>query len=195
MAGALSDAKAQLRRAVLTAREAMAPDTRVTAATRITAQIRSLDAWREARCVLGYLSFGSEIDTAALVGEVLAAGKTLCLPRVVRGERELAVQRVADLERDVQPGVFGIREPREACAPVALDAIDFVLVPGVAFTPRCDRLGYGGGYYDRLIARLAPRPPLVAAAFDLQLREDIPLDTGDRRVDLVVTESAVHCGC
>lgn len=195
MAGALAADKAALRRAVLAARAALEPVARADAVARITGRVRALAAWREAHCVLAYSSFGSEFDTAALVDEVLAAGRTLCLPRVVRGARELTLHRVGDPARELEPGAFGIRQPRADCPPVAPDALDFVLVPGVAFTPRGERLGYGGGYYDRLIARLAPRPPLVAAAFDLQLREEIPLDAGDRRVDLVLTETAAHCGC
>jgi 5-formyltetrahydrofolate cyclo-ligase len=70
--------------------------------------------------------------------------------------------------------------------------VDFVLVPGVAFTARCERLGYGGGYYDRLIPRFAGRPALVAAAYSLQIVPALPVSATDRSVDLVVTENAAH---
>jgi 5-formyltetrahydrofolate cyclo-ligase len=95
----------------------------------------------------------------------------------------------------VRAGTWGIREPLPTCQAVALDTIDFVLVPGVAFTPRCERLGYGGGFYDRLIARFAQRPPLVAAAFALQMRERIPFGWNDRCVDLVISEDTPYCAC
>lgn len=91
--------------------------------------------------------------------------------------------------------MWGIREPRPNRPPAVLGTIDFVLMPGVAFTPRCERLGYSGGFYDRLIARFAQRPPLVAAAFSVQMRDKIPLSERDRSIDLVVTEDSVHCGC
>ena len=198
MAGQLdadAAAKSVLRREVLAARDALAPATRVAASARITQQFLALDAWKNARCVLAYLSFGSEFDTAALVDDARTSGKTLCLPRVDRDRRELAIHRFDDLTADVQAGVWGIREPRPDRPTVTLDRVDFVLVPGVAFTPRCERLGYGGGFYDRLIARFAQRPPLVAAAFDVQMRDEIPLSKRDRSIDLVITETAAHCGC
>jgi 5-formyltetrahydrofolate cyclo-ligase len=187
--------KARLRREVLAARDAMTNEARAAAGAAITRQLLALDAWQNARCVLAYLSFGSEFDTAALIENTRASGKQLCLPRVERGTRELAIHRVANPIADVQAGVWGIREPRPSCPPAALEAIDFVLVPGVAFTPRGERLGYGGGFYDRLIARFAQRPPLVAAAFGVQMRDEIPLSERDRSIDLVITESAAHCGC
>lgn len=198
MAGELSAdaaAKAQLRREVLAARDAIAADARTAASATITQQLRMLDAWKNARCVLAYLSFGSEFDTAALIDDLRARGGQLCLPRVDRGTRELAIHCVADTVAEVRAGTWGIREPLPDRPAVSLDAIDFVLVPGVAFTPRCERLGYGGGFYDRLIARFAQRPPLVAAAFEVQMREQIPVGEHDRSIDLVITENAAHCGC
>jgi 5-formyltetrahydrofolate cyclo-ligase len=66
-------------------------------------------------------------------------------------------------------------------------------VPGVAFTRRGDRLGYGGGFYDRLIRGLVPRPALVAGAFELQVVAKLPMMEADQRVDRVITESAEYC--
>ncbi len=197
MAGELTggSTKALLRREVLAARDAQSVTIRAAASARITRELQALDAWQQARCVLLYLSFGSEFDTAALVADALARGKQLCLPRVDKAAHALTIHHVADPANDVEAGVWGIREPRLECPVIDLEEIDFVLVPGVAFTPRCERLGYGGGYYDGLIARFAQRPPMVAAAFDLQMREQIPLGESDRTLDLVVTETAAHCGC
>ena len=72
-------------------------------------------------------------------------------------------------ERQLEAGVWGIRQPRADCPAAAASQVDFVLVPGVAFTARCERLGYGGGFYDRFIRGLASRPALVAAAFSVQV--------------------------
>jgi 5-formyltetrahydrofolate cyclo-ligase len=183
--------KAALRKKIVAVRDALPPAARRELSARITTQLLDLDAYRNARCVLAYMSFGSEFDTTVLVDDVLAHGKQLCLPRVDRDKRELALYRIEDIERDLQSGVWGIREPRPECPPADLDRIDFVLLPGVAFTPRCERLGYGGGFYDRLVPRFGRRPPLVAAAFALQICEEIPLDATDQCVDVVVTESSL----
>jgi 5,10-methenyltetrahydrofolate synthetase len=120
---------------------------------------------------------------------VLARGQALILPRVDRVRRALALYRVRDLDRDLVPGVFGIREPvPSACEPAALGTVDFVLVPGVAFDARGGRIGHGAGYYDRLLAGAGPGARLVAAAFEVQIVDAVPMEPHDRRLDLVVTE-------
>ena len=186
--------KAALRRQIVAARDALPPDTLDFVI--VTAEhdyVTNLDAYRNACCVLAYMSFGSEFETAAFVAGTLASGKQLCLPRVDRATRRLELHRVDSMQRDLQSGVWGIREPRAECPHADISHIDFVLLPGVAFTPRCERLGYGGGFYDRLLTRFARRPPLVAAAFALQICEQVPLDATDQRIDIVVTESSFYC--
>ena len=162
---------------------------RASASKRITARLLALDDYRKARCVMAYVGFGSEIDTARFVTETLVQGKTLVLPKVVRGNRALKLYAVQDPESQLEAGVWGIRQPRaDLCAEVPASQVEFVLVPGVAFTRCCERLGYGGGFYDRFICGLAPRPALVAAAFALQVLPELPISATDQRVDRLVTE-------
>src|SRR5262245_18658291 len=98
---------------------------------------------------MAYVTFGAEFETGAFIGDLQARGKQLILPRVDRASRSLKLYKVRDLDAELAPGVWGIREPRgDLCPEAALDEVDFVLVPGVAFTVRCERLGYGGGFYD-----------------------------------------------
>lgn len=184
--------KAALRRQIIAARDALPPAARRELSAAITSQLLALEAYRHANCVLAYMSFGSEFDTAVLVENALAAGKALCLPRVDRAARRLELHRVVDIARDLESGLWGIREPRVSCSPAELPLIDFVLLPGVAFTPRCERLGYGGGFYDRLIPRFANRPPLVAAAFAMQICATVPLDANDQCADVVITENSLY---
>jgi len=90
-------------------------------------------------------------------------------------------------------GVWGIPQPRaDLCPLVPASQLDFVLVPGVAFTRHCERLGYGGGYYDGFIRGLTRRPPLVAAAFSVQILSALPVSGRDQYVDCVVTENAEY---
>ena len=144
--------------------------------------------------VLGYASFGSEIDTRPWLEGVLDGGRALVLPRIDREARRLALHQVRDLGADLVPGVWGIAEPDPMRCPTAsLAEIDFVLVPGLVFDPEGGRIGYGAGYYDRLLgAWPAPLPPLVSAAFELQVVPSVPVLATDHRVDLVVTESRIY---
>jgi 5-formyltetrahydrofolate cyclo-ligase len=187
--------KTALRRQIIAARDALPSAQRRELSAAITLQVLALDAYRSANCVLAYMSFGSEFETTALVTDALAAGKQLCLPRVNRDTRRLELYMVENLVADLQNGMWGIREPRAERPLAELARIDFVLLPGVAFTPRCDRLGYGGGFYDRLIPRFASRPPLIAAAFALQVCDSVPVDANDQRVDVVITENSFYCNC
>lgn len=185
--------KDELRQQVLARRDALGAARRASFSTSITARVLALPSYQAARCVMAYWSIGSEFETAGLVADARAEGKTLVLPRAPRGGRMLELYAVRDPEHELVPGVFGIREPRaELCRSVLPEEIDFVLVPGVAFTARCERLGYGKGFYDRLISAFPARPPLVAAAFALQIVSAMPVSPTDQSVDLVITEDATY---
>jgi 5-formyltetrahydrofolate cyclo-ligase len=188
-----TQAKAALRRKILARRDAVDHAVRVRLSAAALARVASLRAFREAGVLLAYVSFGSELETRPLLHAVLTSGQTLVLPRVDRPARRLVLHEVRDLEAELQPGTWGIAEPVARCPIVAPAAIDFVLVPGVAFDPLGGRIGYGAGYYDRLLAAWPPPvPPLVAAAFELQVVPAVPVLASDRRVGLVVTESRTY---
>ncbi len=187
-------AKAALRREILARRDALQPSARARLSAAALERTRVLDAFRRARTILGYASFGSEVHTRPFLQQVLASGRTLVLPRVDREARLLVLHEVRGLDTELRPGTWGIPEPAPArCRLVAPAEIDFVLVPGLVFDPDGGRIGYGAGYYDRLLGSWPePLPPLVAAAFELQVVPAVPVLATDRRVDLVVTESRTY---
>jgi 5,10-methenyltetrahydrofolate synthetase len=182
--------KSSLRRAVLKRRDAMDAGTRAILSRAIVDSIVGLDGYHQSGVVLAYSSFGSELQTAGFLRHVLDDGKTLVLPRVNRERRLLDLHEVRDPARDLEAGTWGIREPRpDRCPRVEPEAIDFVVVPGVGFDPRGGRLGYGGGYYDRLLAGYSnARPLLVAGAFEIQMVEEVPVEEHDTLMNLIVTE-------
>jgi len=183
--------KQALRKQVLSRRDALGAAERLSLSQKITADVLALPSYQQAACVLAYSSIGSEFDTSGFVADARARAKRLVFPRAPVGARMLELYAVRDLTRDLAAGVWGIREPRaDICDPVSADEIDFVLVPGVAFTSRCERLGYGKGFYDRLIGELSRRPPLVAPAFELQIVPALPISPTDQPVDLIITEES-----
>lgn len=188
--------KQTLRQRIIAARENLAASERLRLSQTILASVSSLPAYRQATTVLAYLNFGAELETDQWVDQALREGKQVLLPRVNTASKHLELYQVKDLQRDVAPGAWGIREPlNERCIKEeALGAMDFILLPGVAFTRDGGRLGYGGGFYDKLLARLPHRPVLVAAAFSMQIVEDIPLEDTDHRVEWLVTENeTIRC--
>ena len=123
---------------------------------------------------------------------VLDDGKVLILPKV--GSDGLGLYEVRDTDRDLVPGTWGIREPIPDRCPLAdPQDVDFALVPGLAFDRRGRRLGYGGGFYDRLISgALSEDTPLVSGAFEVQMVEEVPVGPSDMPVHAVVTEEGVY---
>lgn len=187
----LHEAKRVLRDRVITMRDALAPAVRARASRAIAERICALDSWARARAVLLTLPFRSEWDASIVAARALAAGKLTALPRVDPRARMLRLHRIVDLGRDVGPGHLGIPEPHADRPEVGLVAIDWVLVPGVAFDAAGQRLGYGGGFYDRLLPGLRSAIPRVAGAFEMQLVPAIPLAPHDCAVDAIVTETRV----
>jgi len=186
---ALRAAKLALRRELLAARDALPEATRAAAAAAIVARLAALPSFAAARCVLLTLPYRSEWDTRALVRIAIAAGKTVAIPRVDTAARMLEARAIVDPDVDAEPGFRGIPEPRAGRPRIEPAAIDWVLVPGVAFDAAGRRLGYGGGYYDRLLPLVPPSTPRVAGAFDLQIVPRVPAAPHDLAVDAVVTES------
>jgi 5-formyltetrahydrofolate cyclo-ligase len=185
-------AKAATRRAVLLRRDALSGGERALLSVRIVTAILALSTYQKAGAVLAYASFGTELQTDELLRRVLDDGKALVLPRVERGR--LGLYEVRDLARDLAPGTWGIREPEpDRCPPADAAGVGFALIPGVAFDRRARRLGYGGGFYDRLLAGGLPEgTPLVSGAFEVQIVDEVPTDPHDAPVDFVVTEKEIY---
>jgi 5,10-methenyltetrahydrofolate synthetase len=186
----LANQKTTLRKAVLAQRDALDPNARTRLSRIITYKLLALPEYKNAKTVLAYMSIGSEFDTTELVRDVLASGKMLVLPKVNRAAKHLDLYRVHDPETDLLAGVWGIREPdAHLCEPVSLQQIDFVLMPGVVFDVDGNRIGYGGGYYDKLLANANKKTPLIGAAYSLQLVDNIPHDSHDIKLHSVITNS------
>jgi len=187
----LHEAKPSLRKRILGRRDAMDSRTRTALSRAIVWDIVETSVYRRSNMIMAYASFGSELQTDEFLRHVLDQGKILLLPRVNRQRELLEVYWVQDPVQDLQVGTWGIREPKpDRCARVEPAVIDFVLVPGLAFDRRGRRLGYGGGFYDKLLAdTLSPCAWLVAGAFESQMVEKVPVDEHDMPMDVVVTEN------
>lgn len=189
--------KQALRQSIIAARSNMADAERVRLSGQITQRLAGLEAYHSAAAILAYMNFGAEFAATQFVQQALRDGKQVLLPKVNRETKQLDVYRITDLAQDVAPGVWEIPEPlTERCPKVTdLSPIGFILLPGVAFGRDGARLGYGGGFYDKLLARLPHQPVLVAAAFAMQVVEHIPQEATDRKVEWLVTEQeTIRCG-
>jgi 5-formyltetrahydrofolate cyclo-ligase len=178
--------KRALRRAAIERRDLLSAGERSAKSERIVERVLALPEVGAARTVMAFWSFGSEVQTAALIQRLHEAGKRVVLPRIVEGEIAAVTYAPGD---PVAATSFGAMEPVGAEL-VSAEDVDGVIVPGVAFDRRGGRVGYGGGFYDRLLSR-APSAPAVAVAFDVQLVDGVPRGRSDSRVDVIVTEDEV----
>ena len=142
------------------------------------AKVAELDAYRRAASVMAFVAFKGEPDTDPLFARMAVDGKRLLLPRV-----ESSGIVVADGTSPLVASNFGVREPTGPA--IGLGEIDLVIVPGLAFTPAGDRLGYGQGYYDRFLPTVPAAS--VGVCFVDQLVDELPVTAHDVRVGTVIS--------
>ena len=180
-------AKLALRNRMRAVREAL-PDSACDArSSEITKRLVSLAELERASTVLAFASIRNEVRMQPSMQAAWAAGKRVALPRMVGDELQLCL---VDSETVLVEGAFSVPEPPQTAAQVQPDEVDFALVPALAVDPRGYRIGYGGGYYDKLIPRLVDACT-CAVAYDFQLISEVPELSFDVAVDLVVTDERV----
>ena len=188
------DLKSSLRKETLAKRDSIPTPVRKVKDSSILEKLLALDKFRDAESVLFYASFRSEVNTTDIIKKVLDLGKKVLLPRVDEKETALKIYEIKSMD-DVAPGYMGIPEP-EAIEENArgLEGVGLVIMPGAAFDQRGYRLGYGRGYYDRLLSEKALLPALAALAYEEQVLESVPAEAHDVRVDIIVTDrKIIYC--
>jgi 5-formyltetrahydrofolate cyclo-ligase len=137
-----------------------------------------MEASGSAQTLLLYKAKVPELSLVSLANAAFRSGKRVVMPRVEGSELTIHLVRGW---HDLQPGAFGIAEPRGDCPFVEPEEIEFAAVPGVAWTVAGDRLGHGGGFYDKLLPNLMC--PRVGVAFDCQIVAAVPMEPHDVAVD------------
>ena len=144
--------------------------------------------YQEARTVFCYVGTEREIDTMALLRDALRDGKTLAVPLCLPEKGMMEARRIEGLG-DLVSGRYGILAPRLDCPVVAPESFDLAVVPCCTGNARGQRLGYGGGYYDRYLPRTSC--PTMLLCRHQREREDIPAEEHDILMDYFVTERGI----
>ncbi|MDK2887822.1 MAG: 5-formyltetrahydrofolate cyclo-ligase [Thermoanaerobacter sp.] len=184
--------KSELRKDVLKARGSLSPEEIAEKSGRILRRVLSLEEFQRARTLMAYVDFRNEVQTGALIMESMARGKRVAVPLTDVASKRLVPSLLLDFPGDLAPGTWGILEPRPECLrPLEPEELDLVIVPGVAFDLQGNRLGYGGGFYDRFLPRTRPDTLWLALAFEVQIRPHILTGPYDCPVHILVTEERV----
>lgn len=193
----MRDLKRGLRERLLAERRAVPADVAAARNRALCEAVLAWPVWQQAGTVMLFAPLPDEIGVVPLIQAALAAGKVTAVPKVVRpprvARRTIWPCRIDAFPGLLRPSTYGILEPPDG-EEKRLDpaAIDLVIVPALAFSPDGYRLGYGGGFYDRLLG--APSRPAVAAGVchAWQVRDDVPREAHDVPVDWIVTEAGVR---
>lgn len=192
-------AKAQHRRKAYDARSAQSDKDALSRA--IVDKFLEHSSYQQAKTVMFYLHCRSEVRTRDRVREQLSNDKRVVVPYCTKdadGQNRLGLWRLEDLQ-ELQPGTWGILEPPkerwgEPGKEIEPEALDLVMVPGVAFDRRGGRLGNGAGYYDRLLKSVRNDTVLIGVCFEAQIMPEIIMEAHDMYMDYVITEAAIYKG-
>ena len=184
--------KALLRKKILTKRDSLSFQEREEKSQRIMERILSLPEFFSARSLFIYADFRSEVMTRALMLRTLNKGKRVLVSKTEVQEKRLVLTDILDPERDLVPGYMGIPEPREGIIrEIDPRELDLILTPCVGYDEEGNRLGYGGGYYDRLFASIRDDSQKIGVAFEVQIVPQVPSEPHDITIPIIVTEERV----
>ena len=173
--------KKALRKEIREKKRAMSEEEILSRSEKLGELFLSSEAYRNAKTVYGYLPYNQEVRTVPMLEQALRDGKKVAVPKIYGDTmRFIYLEDLSCVEKNS----MGIPEP-VADTPVAEDKTALVLMPGVAFTKNGDRIGYGGGFYDRFLAE-EPNHPTLALCYDFQIVESLPTEEFDIPVDTVL---------
>jgi 5-formyltetrahydrofolate cyclo-ligase len=180
-------------------REEIAKSISALTESEIAEKTRSIEAklfdfanFLEAKIALLYISGDYEVATDNIIKRSYAYGKIVVLPAFDPVKFEMNLMKVDNFEKDLVTGPRGVLEPDASrCKIVPLERIDIAVLPGLAFDEKGARLGSGKGYYDRLIPRLAITTRKVALTFEEQIVPQIPMESHDKHVDIIITDKRI----
>jgi len=186
----IMDTPLQIRKDILARRDKLTSQQIATMSLAIEHRLFDRPEIQAAQCVFTYVNFRSEVRTREIIKRFLHQKKLVAVPVTRVKEKRLDIVTISDLDTDLIPGYCGIPEPRKECVAgglISASDIDAIILPGSVFDKKCGRFGYGGGYYDRLLASI-PQAKRIALAFELQLTTALPLEEHDEILDYVITE-------
>lgn len=183
--------KKDLRKIILNKRNFIDNNTKEEMDREIFNKLINLDLYKEAKNIFIYLSFGSEIDTKPIIDRALEEGKEVYIPKVYKINKEMRAIRLNTFE-DLEKNSMGILEPKDDFNFIAKEKIDLIIVPGAVFDFKGNRIGYGGGYYDRFLSNIKDKRNKIVLAYNLQIVDNIEAEEHDIKVDYIITNSRIN---
>ncbi len=184
--------KKNLRKEILTKRAELVKYGKFSLSKKVIENLVNTEYYKDAKNIMTFISFGSEIDTHQFIKEAIEEGKNIFVPVTFHESREMKPSLLKSFD-ELENGYFNILTPKEEFIRY-IDPleIDLVIVPGAVFDRRGYRIGYGGGFYDRFLSsKIRKDTSKIAIAFELQIVDNVPTEDYDIPVDFIVTENEI----
>ena len=149
------------------------------------------DIYKKAQSIFIYISFGSEVETKKIIEHAISLGKNIYVPKTDKTIKEMIAVKIHSFD-NMTVDKWGILEPIIVDKQNIGNEFDLIIMPGVAFDITGNRLGYGGGYYDKYIHNLKRRPTLLALSYEFQIIDNIIAEIHDMQLDYIITENKTY---
>ena len=184
--------KHEIRKEIATTLKELPPKTLAAINKQIENRLFDFANFLEAKIALLYVNNSSEVFTERIIKRCFDYNKLVVLPAFNTAKRTMKLYKIDNYSADLKPGLRGLLEPNEArCKAVPIDCIDIAIIPGIAFDEKGGRIGTGDGYYDRLIPKLPITTRKVSLAFESQIISQVPMESHEKHVDIIITEDRV----
>ena len=144
------------------------------------------EIYKKSKKIFTYISFGSEVDTIKLIKYSFSNNKEVYVPKINKQTKDMIALKIHNFN-NMSVDKWGIIEPKSVDKSNMGTDFDLIIMPGIAFDKQGNRIGYGGGYYDKYISKLNNASNLLALAYDFQIIQDIESESHDIKVDFILT--------
>lgn len=175
-----------LRKEILERRNYLELDNKIKYDKVIFKKLINSDIYKRSKKIFTYISFGSEVDTKKFINYAISDNKDIYVPKTDKVNKEMLAIKINSLN-NMNVDKLGILEPKHVDKSKVGDKFDLIIMPGVAFDKNGNRIGYGGGYYDKYISKINDKCVKLALAYELQIVENIKSEIHDIKVDFIIT--------
>jgi len=184
--------KHEIRKNIATALKELPTKELMVINTQIETRLFEFANFLESKIALLYVNNSSEVFTEQIIKRCFDYNKLVVLPAFDTAKHTMQLFKIDNYDADLKPGTRGLLEPNAArCKAVPIDCIDIAIIPGIAFDEKGGRIGTGDGYYDRLIPKLPITTRKVSLAFENQIIAQVPMESHDKHVDIIITENRI----
>lgn len=180
--------KKVLRNKILEIRDSLNNNEKELIDNKIFNELINTDLYKRSINIFIYISFSNEINTRNIIEKAFKDKKNVFIPKVYKYDKLMKAIKLNSID-ELKKNSMGILEPIDDSNYIEKENIDLIVVPGVVFDKECNRIGYGGGYYDRYLKDIKSKKNKIALAYDLQIVDKIESEVHDIKVDYIITNT------